>query len=99
MDDQPALPPGPYLTAEELGARWGGRTANAIKILRHRRRAPKGYVEGGKLLFPLDEVEAWEAAKQAADSRFNTALDPTKQPVQTRRSPRRKTAEDASAAA
>ena len=90
MNDQPDIPAGPHLTAEELGARWGGKTANAIIILRHRRRAPKGFRCGGKILFPLAEVEAFEAAKQAADSRFNTALDPTKKPVQARRSSRRR---------
>lgn len=88
MSEQPERPPGPYLNTEELADRWR-RTPNAIRILRHRRRAPKGYLDGGKLLFPLADVEAFEAARQAVDSRFNTALDPTKKPIEARSSRRR----------
>lgn len=92
MNEDPELPEGPHLTTKELGKRWGNKTPNAIHILRHRRRAPKGFRVGGILLFPLAEVEAFERAKQEADSRFNTELDPTAKPVEARRAPRRRTA-------
>jgi hypothetical protein len=88
MDEHRALPPGPYLTIEELADRWH-TTPNAIRIRRHRRTAPPGYREGARLLFPLSGVEAHEAARQAADSRFNTDLDPTRKPVRGRNSRRR----------
>lgn len=93
MNEPAPQPEGTYLTTQELAARWK-RTPNAIIILRHRRRAPKGFLNGGKLLFPLAAVEEFEAAQKGADSRFNTALDPTKKPAEARGS-RRRTAEAA----
>ncbi len=92
MSDEPALPDstdGTYLTVKQLADRWH-TTKNAIYIRRHKRTAPPGYQEGRRLLFPLAEVEAHERQKQAADSRFNTTLDPTRKPVEARTAKQRK---------
>jgi hypothetical protein len=91
MDEQPEAPAGPYLTVAELAKRWH-TTPNAIYVRRHKRTAPKGWREGRRILISLADIEAHEAKGQAADSRFNTDLDPTKKPVETRISRRRKTA-------
>ncbi|OKH91456.1 hypothetical protein [Streptomyces uncialis] len=72
----------PYLTVKQLAARWH-TTTNAIYTARSRRRNyPKGFRLSGKVLFPRAEVEAYERAGQAADSRFNTALDPANAAVE-----------------
>jgi hypothetical protein len=94
MSDEPALPDGTYLTVDQLADRWH-TTPNAIYLRRHKRTAPPGYMEGKRILFPLADVEAHERQKQAADSRFNTALDPTKKPIQARVSRSRKADADA----
>lgn len=83
MDDRPATVEEPYLTTAELARRWK-TTPNAILILRHRRRAPRSFKRGNRVLFPLAEVEAHEKGLQAADSRHNTELDPTHRPVEMR---------------
>ncbi len=96
MSDEPALPEGAdgtYLTVKQLADRWH-TSENAIYIRRHKRTAPPGYQEGRRVLFPLAEVEAHERQKQAADSRFNTALDPTRRPVEARTAKRSKALAD-----
>jgi hypothetical protein len=88
MNDSAATVEQPYLTVKELALRWK-TSPNAIRIARHRRRAPEGFLRGGKVLFELAAVEAFEAELKAADSRHNTELDPTKKPVEMRGQRRR----------
>lgn len=56
----------PHLTVAELAKRWK-TTPNGIRIRRHRGRAPKGFKSGVQVLFPLTEVEEWEAQRMAED--------------------------------
>lgn len=88
MNDNATTVEQPYLTVKELALRWR-TTPNAIRILRHRRRAPEGFLRGGKVFFELAAVEAYENELKAADSRHNTQLDPTSKPVEMR-GPRRR---------
>lgn len=87
MDDKPDNIDQPYLTVKELALRWR-TTPNAIRIMRHRRRGPISFKIGNRVLFLLDSVEAHEKGLQAADSRHNFELDPTRKPVEMR-GPRR----------
>lgn len=85
MNDTRTDEPSPYLTVDQLAERWH-TTPNAIYTARSRRRKyPKGFRRGKKVLFPLSEVEAHERAEQAADDRFNPELDPTNAPVEAKR--------------
>lgn len=82
MNDTQTDEASPYLTVTQLAKRWH-TTPNAIYTARSRRRKyPKGFRRGRKLLFPLSEVEAHERAEQAADTRFNSDLDPVNAPVE-----------------
>ncbi|WP_262058577.1 DNA-binding protein [Streptomyces sp. STR69] len=60
----------PHLTIRQLAVRWQ-TTPQAIRIARHRGRAPKGFKRGNgrtsPVLFPLAEVEAFEAKQMAKD--------------------------------
>jgi hypothetical protein len=59
----------PHLTIKQLADRWQ-TTPQAIRIARHRGKAPKGFKRGGRtspVLFPLTEVEAFEARQMAED--------------------------------
>ncbi|MFG3090633.1 helix-turn-helix transcriptional regulator [Streptomyces antibioticus] len=55
-----------HLTVADLAGRWR-TTKSAIYVARHRGKAPKGFKRGTTVLFPLAEVEAFEAAQMAAD--------------------------------
>ncbi|MFE4547564.1 helix-turn-helix transcriptional regulator [Streptomyces sp. NPDC056785] len=55
-----------HLTVPELAARWK-TTKSAIYVARHRGKAPAGFKRGTTVLFPLVEVEAWEAERMAVD--------------------------------
>jgi len=58
----------PHLTVPELAARWR-TTVQAIYNARHRRNAPPAFRRGGKLLFPLSEVIAFERNRVATDAK------------------------------
>jgi len=60
----------PHLTVAELATRWK-TTTRAIYIARHRGKAPKAFKRGVNVLFPLVEVEAFEAAGMAGDRLSN----------------------------
>jgi hypothetical protein len=76
MKPQPPTPESPVLTLAQA-ASYTGRTKNALKILRHRRRGPKSFLQDGRLYYYRADVDAWLAAGAAADSRHNTSLAPT----------------------
>lgn len=80
-------PQSPHLTVPQLAERWH-TTAQAIYSARHRGEAPKGFKRGVKLLFPLDEVEQFEADRMAADRPSNRDTDPAHRPAEVSR-PRR----------
>jgi hypothetical protein len=75
----------PHLTVAELAARWR-TTPQAIYNKRHRRKAPRGFRSGKKLLFPISDVEAFEAAERDNDAQSNPAFDPTRVPQQAKNS-------------
>ena len=70
----------PHLTIKQLAERWN-TTPQAIRLARHRGRAPKGFKRGkgrtSPVLFPLTEVEAYEAQQMAEDvpSRRGTTVE------------------------
>lgn len=58
-----------YLTPEELSARFRGRIA--VRTLSNWRclgTGPKFVKLGGRILYPLAEVEAWEARRTAGST-------------------------------
>jgi excisionase family DNA binding protein len=57
----------PYMTTKEL-ADILRTTPNAVRIMRHRGAAPQGFRSGRKVLFRRSVVQAWLAAKEAADT-------------------------------
>ena len=79
-----------YLTVKQLAKRWQ-TTPQAIRIARHRGRAPKGFKRGGRtspVLFRLVDVEAFEAARMAEDKpsqRGTTAEHRPAEPLRPRR--------------
>ncbi|MEU1800801.1 DNA-binding protein [Streptomyces sp. NPDC019937] len=81
----------PHLTVPQLAERWQ-TTPQAIYMARHRRKAPKGFRRGREVLFPLAEVEAFEAAAVDADPKSGTAMDPTLRPPEPARPRRRRLA-------
>jgi hypothetical protein len=84
MNETTATEESPYLTVKQLAARFH-TSPNAIYTARSRRRRfPRGFKNNGQVLFPIEEVEAYELANKQADSRFNTDLDPTRAPVQAK---------------
>lgn len=86
---EPEAPHSPVLPLNEA-ARYVGRTPNALKVMRHRRRGPRGFVHEGRLMYFQADLDAWLAEGAAADPRFNRE-DPTCKPVEASR-PRRTTA-------
>lgn len=87
----------PHLSVKQLAKRWN-TTPQAIRILRHRGRAPKGFKRGtsrtSPVLFPLAEVEAFEAQQLAEDipsQRGTTAEHRPAEPLLPHRVPRQRT--------
>jgi predicted DNA-binding transcriptional regulator AlpA len=66
-----ASPPAssPHLTVSQLAERWH-KSPQAIYAMRHRGKAPRGFKTGVALLFPITEVEEFEA-RQMADDRLS----------------------------
>jgi hypothetical protein len=80
----------PHLDVRELAARWK-TTPAAIYIARHRGKAPMGFKRGVKVLFPLAEVERFEAAQMAGDRpshRGTTAEHRPPEAVRSHRTPK-----------
>lgn len=70
--------------SNKSAARYLGRTPNALRILRHRRRGPKSFLKDGRIWYFVADLDAWLNEAAQADSRFNPALDPTRVPPQSR---------------
>jgi hypothetical protein len=80
----------PHLTVAQLAARWQ-TTPAAIYIARHRGKAPTGFKRGVKVLFPLAEVERFEAAQMAGDRpshRGNTVEHRPPEALRSHRAPK-----------
>lgn len=56
----------PFMTTKEL-ADILLTTPNAVLLMRHRGRAPQGFRRGRQVLYRRTVVEAWLAAREAAD--------------------------------
>lgn len=56
----------PFMTTKELASVLR-TTPNAIRILRHRGLGPSGFRRGRQVLYRRAAVDAWLAAKEAAD--------------------------------
>lgn len=51
-----------FLTADDLVNRWAGKVARqTLANWRHLGRGPAFVKIGGRVLYPVDRVEAWEA--------------------------------------
>ncbi len=74
----------PHLTVAQLADRWH-TTPQAIYTARHRGKAPKGFKRGVKLLFPISQVEEFEAHGIAADRPSNRGTDPAHRPAEVSR--------------
>jgi hypothetical protein len=68
----------------KAAAQYLGRTPNALRILRHRRRGPKSFIKDGQIWYFVADLDAWLNEAAQADSRFNPDLDPTRVPPQAR---------------
>ncbi|WKX70023.1 DNA-binding protein [Streptomyces sp. XD-27] len=79
----------PHLTVKQLAKRWH-TTPQAIYMMRHRRKAPRGFKRGREVLFPLADVAQHEAAAQADDPKSNPDLDPTRIAPESARPRRRR---------
>ncbi len=58
-----------YLTPDELSGRWKGRIS--VRTLSNWRSAgtgPKYTKTGGRILYPLREVQAWETRRTAVST-------------------------------
>jgi hypothetical protein len=73
----------PVKTVAEAAA-YVRRSPNALRILRHRRRGPRSFIRDGRVLYYTADLKAWLEEAANADSRFNSALDPTRVPPQAR---------------
>lgn len=73
----------PHLTTKQLAKRWQ-TTPQAIRLARHRGRAPKGFKRSAgrtsPVLFPLSEVEKFEAARMAEDRPSRRGTTPEHRP-------------------
>lgn len=82
-DDTTATTASPVMN-NKAAAKYLGRTANALRILRHRRRGPKSFLKDGQIWYFVADLDDWLNEAAQADSRFNLALDPTRVPAQRR---------------
>lgn len=55
-----------YITTKELAAILR-KTPNAVRMMRHRGQGPAGVRVGSEVLYDQQVVDAWLAAKTAAD--------------------------------
>ncbi|MFE7947430.1 helix-turn-helix transcriptional regulator [Streptomyces sp. NPDC057426] len=60
------MTPQQFVTTRELAALLR-KTPGAIKTMRHRGKAPRGFRVGREVLYPTAEVDAWLAARMAND--------------------------------
>jgi len=62
--------PSPFITPDELSARWKGAICTrTLANWRWKGTGPNFIKPGGKVLYRIDHVEAWEAQNMAAEVR------------------------------
>lgn len=76
MSGAPNQHASPVLTTKEAAV-YCRRTPNAMKILRHRRKGPESFEQGGRIYYYRSACDAWLADGASSDSRSNRELDPT----------------------
>lgn len=59
-------PTSPYMTLAEFAALIR-KSPQAVRNMRHRGQAPKGFRNGREVLFPRTEVDAWLDAQLTGD--------------------------------
>jgi Helix-turn-helix domain len=57
-----SLVPPQYLTTEDVAERWR-TTPKGVAELRYRGQGPRGYRIGRRILYRIEDVEAWEASR------------------------------------
>ncbi|MEV7599902.1 helix-turn-helix domain-containing protein [Kitasatospora sp. NPDC089797] len=77
----------PFLSHKEAAA-YIKRTPRALYCLNDRRQGPPSFRLGGRRMYRLVALKAWLREHEAADSRSNLALDPTRQAPEPRRAKR-----------
>ncbi|MFI2084369.1 DNA-binding protein [Streptomyces rubiginosohelvolus] len=87
MSSPPTTDEPPYFTVEMLAERWH-MTKNALYIARHRGKAPKALPGRAKILFPRDEVLAFEARQMEQDRLSNRREQHEHRPAEALRSRR-----------
>lgn len=81
---EPESPRPPVLPLNKAAA-YVGRTPNAMKILKHRHRGPRCFVQDGRLMYYVADLDAWLAEGAAADPGFDPANNPVLVPPQAKR--------------
>ncbi len=71
----------PVMTLLEA-AEYVRRSPKALRGLRERRRGPASFKAEGRVMYRLSALDEWLAATEAADSRSNLSLDPTRAPAE-----------------
>ena len=77
-----------FLNVENT-ATYLGISMNTLYVWRHRRQGPPSFRmgTGGRVMYRRDQLEAWLAEQQEADSRSNPAVSPLSR-APKRRAPR-----------
>lgn len=73
----------PVLTLNEA-ADYVRRTPKAMRRMRELRRGPASFKAGGRVMYRVTALDEWLATSEAADSRSNPGLDPTRRAPQPR---------------
>lgn len=84
---EPETPHSPVLPLSEA-ARYVGRTANALKVMRHRRRGPRGFLQEGRLMYFQADLDAWLHQGAQSDPRWAREHDPALRAPETKRARR-----------
>lgn len=59
---RPAVPEGPYLSPEELTARWRGKISiETLANWRSQKKGPRFTKIGSRVLYPLADIQAYES--------------------------------------
>ncbi len=61
-----------FLAPDEVAALLPGVTRNTLAMWRYEHKGPKYYKLGRKVVYALDDVEAWVAASEVADAAART---------------------------
>ncbi|MFB7938272.1 helix-turn-helix transcriptional regulator [Streptomyces sp. NPDC056049] len=78
----PRTSPGRSFLKVNEAAEYLGISPHTLYVWRHRRKGPPSFRMGanGRVMYRLAALDAWIREQEAADSRSNLDLDPTKKP-------------------